>query len=251
MEEFLDALKLHYNDQQAIKLLNELSLRSQGDEFALESNENELQFCMRMYGYCKKISKISKEEGEPIDESLIQKTFYESLATGLKQGAVRLELQKTLREAKFTERELLAEVRLLMNKETDHKNKMAVNRNNVGVKEVDILNGSSGRLSKKPRDAGDSDDGMLCSAITALTSQVSELTNITKERDQEMKMLKKQVDKCMVTLAELSGEKVDSGDGGKRRFEKCDDCKRNKKFCRHCYKCKTGLHKAVDCPENH
>lgn len=120
MEEFMDALKLHYNDKQAIKLLNDLSLRSQADEFALEQNENELQFCMRMYGYCKKISKISQEEGQPIDESLIQKTFYQSLATGLKQGAVRLELQKTLREATLTERELLAEVRLLMNKELKH-----------------------------------------------------------------------------------------------------------------------------------
>jgi hypothetical protein len=172
------------------------------------------------------------------------------LASGLKQGAVRLELQKTLRDAKLTERELLAEVRLLMNKESDHKNKMAGSRNSVGVKEVDILNGSSGRFMQKPRAAGDPEDGMLCSAITALTSQVSELTNITKERDQEMKTLKKQVDKCMEKMAELSGEKSDSGDGGRKRFEKCDDCKRNKKFCRHCYKCKTGLHKAVDCPEN-
>ena len=43
------------------------------------------------------------------DESLIEKTFFESVASGLKQGAVRLELQKTLREGKLTEKELLAE----------------------------------------------------------------------------------------------------------------------------------------------
>ena len=106
-------------------------------------------------------------------------------------------------------------------------------------------------MTKKSRDAGDSDDGMLCSAITALTSQVSELTNITKERDQEMKALRSKVDKCMDRLAELSGEKTDSSSNGKKRFEKCDDCKKNRRYCRHCYICKTGLHKAVDCPENH
>ena len=66
MEEFLEALKLHYNDQQAIKLLNEMSMRSQQDEFALEKNETELEYCMRMYRYKKLISKLSNEEGKPI-----------------------------------------------------------------------------------------------------------------------------------------------------------------------------------------
>ena len=68
MEEFLEALKLHYNDQQAIKLLNEMLMRSQNDEFALEKKETELElYCMRIYGYKKLISILSKEEGQPID----------------------------------------------------------------------------------------------------------------------------------------------------------------------------------------
>ena len=160
--------------------------------------------------------------------------------------AVR-ELQKPLREGKLTEQELLAEVRLLMNKESEHQIKMAGNKKSVGVKELDILNGSSGYSQKKSHGVGDTDEGKLCSAITALTTQVSELTCITKERDQQMKSMQEKVDKCMAKLSQLSGSKADSGG---QRFKKCDDCAKNKKYCRHCFTCGSDQHKAADCPEN-
>ena len=247
MDEFIKALKLHYNGKQAMKLLNEMAKRYQGDEFAMEQNENEVQFCMRMNGYCQDISKLSAEEGDSIDQSLIQKTFYESLSTGFKQGAVRLELQKTLRDANLSVSDLLDEINLVMNKEEDHRNKRGENQKKVGVKEVDLFSGSGSRTQTKSRDIGDTDDGMLCSAITALTTQVSELTSITKERGDEMKTMKKQVEKCLARLAELSGEKEEPK---KIRFKKCDECEKNKKFCRHCYICGSGQHKFADCPEN-
>ena len=90
---FLEALQINYNEKKAFKMLNEMSRCFQNDSQALETNENEVQFCMRMFGYCDQIRKISREEGQPIDEKLILDTLYSSLSTGFKQGAVRLELQ--------------------------------------------------------------------------------------------------------------------------------------------------------------
>ena len=38
--------------------------------------------------------------------------------------------------------------------------------------------------------------------------------------------------------------------GAKFKFQKCDDCERDGKFCRHCWKCKKEGHKQAECPEN-
>ena len=145
-EEFLQALRIHYNEKKAFKMLNEMSRRYQDDGQALEPNENEVQFCMRMFGYCEQIRKISREEGQPMDEKLISETLYSSLSTGFKQGAVRLELQQTLNDCKLNNNTLLKEVTRVMNKEIEHKSKMEGDKKQgdkkqVQVNEVDILDG--------------------------------------------------------------------------------------------------------------
>ena len=61
-------------------------------------------------GYCDQICKISRGEGQPMDEKLIKDTLYSSLSTGFKQGAVRLELQQTLHDCNLDNNSLLKEV---------------------------------------------------------------------------------------------------------------------------------------------
>ena len=261
-EEFLETLKIHYNGKKSVKLLNEMSKRYQGDSLAFEKDENEVHFCMRMIGYCRQIAKVAEEENQPMDRSLIQKTFYESLATGFKQGAVRLELQKTLRDGLLTDNQLLHEINLVMNKEIEHKNKMEADKSYVEVKEVDILNGrefgntgNKGSSMEKDREGSRRDmekgEGMVFSAINALTAQVSELTTYTKTRDKEMQEMQKQLTKCWSKLGELSGEEKDKKKS-KVWFKQCENCsKANIRFCRHCFVCGADDHKIADCPENH
>ena len=253
-EDFISTLKIYYNGKQSVKLLNEMSKRYQGDQYALDKGENEVMFCMRMIGYCRQIVKLAEEEKQPMDSSLIQKTFYESLATGFKQGAVRLELQKTLRDCTLTENQLLHEVSLVMNKEIEHKAKMEADKNYVEVKEVDILNGmecGATGCRGELKAAGDSKEGMMCSAISALTAQVSELTSYTKSKDEEMKDMKKQLAQCLSKLGQLSGEgKSKQGVQKKKWLTKCENCTAgNVRICRHCFVCGKDDHKIKDCPE--
>ena len=250
----ISTLKIYYNGKQSVKLLNEMSKRYQGDQFAMDKEENEVMFCMRMIGYCRQITKLAEEEKQPMDESLIQKTFYESLATGFKQGAVRLELQKTLRDCTLTENQLLQEVAHVMNKEMEHKAKMEGDKNYVEVKEVDILNGRSSEATGcrgESKAVGDSKEGMMCSAINALVAQVSELTTYTKTKDEEIKDMKKQLAQCLSKLGELSGEAKSKPETNKKKWlTKCESCTANNvKMCRHCFFCGKDDHKIKDCPE--
>ena len=94
-------------------------------------------------------------------------------------------------------------------------------------------------------------EGMVFSAINALTAQVSELTTYTKTRDKEMQEMQKQLTKCWSKLGELSGEEKDKKKS-KVWFKQCENCtKANIRFCRHCFVCGADDHKIAECPENH
>ena len=244
-DEFLEALQIHYNEKKAFKMLNEMSRCYQNDSQALETNENEVQFCMRMFGYCDQIRKISREEGQPIDEKLIKDTLYSSLSTGFKQGAVRLELQQTLHECQLDNNALLKEVTRVMNKEIEHKNKMESDKKHVAVNEVDVLNGRE-RFPEERRSVaydkeGESKEDKMFSALTNLSHQMSELADLTKKRDAEMQELKKKLERCE---ARLSAQE-------KKPANKCPTCIAKKaRFCPHCLGCGEEGHKKNECPLN-
>ena len=248
-EEFLQALRIHYNEKKAFKMLNEMSRSYQNDAQALEPNENEVQFCMRMFGYCEQIRKISREEGQPMDEKLIADTLYSSLSTGFKQGAVRLELQQTLNDCKLDNNKLLKEITRVMNKEIEHKCKMEADKRQVNVNEVDILDGrerlSEDRGNPSHDSRGQSMEDKVFTAISNLAVQVTELSELSRKKDVEIQDLKKKFEKWESKLADQDKEKPRKG-----RFNKCATCEANRTFCNHCHKCGKTDHKIKDCPEN-
>ena len=246
-DKFLEALQIIYNEKKAFKMLNEMSRCYQNDAQALETGEDEVQFCMRMFGYCDQIRKISSEEGQPIDEQLIKDTLYSSLSTGFKQGAVRLELQQTLNNCTLDNNSLLKEVTRVMNKEIEHKSKMEGEKKHVSVNEVDILNGrdsfSDDRRGGVHEKKGESKEDKMFSVITNLSLQMSELSDLTKRRESEMEELKKKLERCEARL--------NSQD--KKPKNKCPTCEARKaRFCPHCLGCGAEGHKKNDkeCPLN-
>ena len=246
-DKFLEALQIVYNEKKAFKMLNEMSRCYQNDPQALETGENEVQFCMRMFGYCDQIRKISSEEGQPMDEQLIKDTLYSSLSTGFKQGAVRLELQQTLNNCMLDNNSLLKEVTRVMNKEIEHKSKMEGDKKHVAVNEVDILNGrdsfTEDRRSGIHDKKGESKEDKMFSAITNLSLQMSELSDLTKRRESEMEELKKKLERCEARLNAQD----------KKPKNKCPTCEARKaKFCPHCLGCGAEGHKKndKDCPLN-
>ena len=88
---FLELLKAHYMEKNANSVYNEMCAAKQ------KVGENEVTFLIRMCGLRKRVEKLSLEEGRPMESSLLRDSFFTSLATGFRQGAVRLELQSTLR----------------------------------------------------------------------------------------------------------------------------------------------------------
>ena len=181
-----------------------------------------------------------------MDEKLILDTLYSSLSTGFKQGAVRLELQQTLYDCKLDNNSLLKEVTRVMNKEIEHRSKMEGDKKHVGVNEVEILDGrvkfSGERQSGSHDKKEESKEDKMFPAISSLSLQMSELTDLTKRREADMEELKKKLERCESRLNAQGREKPEN---------KCPTCKaKNAKFCPHCLKCGGEGHKKADCTVN-
>ena len=85
-----------------------------------------------------------------------------------------------------------------------------------------------------------SSDGSLEAKMATLLGQVQHLTAQMEEYQAGA------AGKNPGASSASSGKKVSFG---KFKF-RCDDCKPDSKFCRHCLKCKKEGHKIADCPEN-
>ena len=249
---FLEVLKAHYMEKKANSVYNEMCAAKQ------KPDENEVTFLLRLCGLRKRVEKLSIEEGCPMDSSLLRDSFFSSLATGFRQGAVRLELQSTLRNQALSDRELIHEVGLVVAKEQQHLLKMAGDKGVVSVDEVDVLNGgqrcggggagAAGAANKVPETRAV--DQEILGAIKDLKVDVNR--KLTKVQD-DVQDLKTRVAQCEQRWVETAtGGPVLPVDQRNRKpvykFIKCSKCEEDGKKCFHCTICGELGHKRDSCP---
>ena len=244
---FLEVLKVHYLEKSANSVYNEMCAAKQ------KAGEDEVTFLIRMCGLRKRVEKLSLEEGRPMDNTLLKDSFFSSLATGFRQGAVRLELQSTLRNQTLSDRELIHEVGLVVAKEQQHLLKMEGAKEDVSVEEVEVLNGGN-RYGGGGRPSGGSKvpesrpvDQEILGAIADLKVDVNR--KLTKVQD-DVQDLKSRVAQCEQRWVErATGGPILPVKAKKPfKFLKCTNCEEGGKKCFHCTTCGELGHKRGDCP---
>ena len=207
------------------------------------------------------VYEVSLSEDCPPGEALVKKRFVDSCLSGLRIPTVRLEMHALLKQD-LSDPKLFEEVNQIMKRVRENEIKVGGETKSADVKSV----GSSKRRAQKQDDDWREETASKLSALATQVSKLEALMNkVALGEGQSPKLSDSAMEEKMAsllgTVQHLSAQMQEyqsggHGHGGQRngsskfKFQKCDDCERDRKFCRHCRKCKREGHKFVDCPEN-
>jgi hypothetical protein len=253
-EDFKQTLREFYNVRESQSIMDEMRDMVQGEDQPL------LKYVMSMCALRDEVFEVSSSEECPPGEALVKKRFVDSCLSGLRIPTVRLEMQALLKQ-ELSDPKLFNEINQITKRVNDNEKKVGVETKSADVKSVDV--------GKKQRTRKQQDDEWreeTAAKLTTLTTQVSKLEAIINKvavGEFQPKMSDSALEEKMTSLlgtvqhltAQMQEYQQSGGRGGNRapskfKFKKCDDCERDRKFCRHCWKCKQEGHKSSECSEN-
>ena len=193
---------------------------------------------------------VSKEEGEPLVRSAVQKKFLKALSVGLRDDSIRLQLLPVLKDDSITDQEIRTEIKKIVARNKEHEKRMEGGVSKTSAKAV----GAS-----QSKDGGD--NAALLAAVNKMSAQINELSTTQAS---EINTLKKQVEVLTKKMgSEEINRKQDGGSGGRKGgfgggkiprnlLNTCRECEAANTGirCTHCTICCKPGHKRVECPEN-
>lgn len=250
-EKFKQMLKSHYDITNATKILTELSGCIQ------EPTQGEREYMVKMMRLKNTLIIVAEEEGFHMNEERIYETFIHAVSVGLRNTAVRLELQPIL-EKRLPDEDLSWEVNKIVTRDEEHRKKMGSKNANVNLLDVEEANGGSKKKISfgGEKTAQNSKEDMILAELRNLSTDVKVLATV-KEDVQVLTTRMDGYDKRLDDLAKMvSGEKKDgetdaADNSSKSTATRCENCvKASKRWCHHCTKCGEGGHKRNSCTKN-
>jgi len=249
-EALLQILRSHLNEKDSTSFYHELTNCVQ------KSGESAQAFCLNALLLREKVAKISDEEGCPFDDFILRKRFFHTIYTGLKSQNIRMELQKTLKEATISDEDLLMEISLATANEQERLGKVRAKVEEANaiertLSESDVSNTSNSSNSSpvSAKSAGGKpsktdNENKLLLEINKLALKVDELASVKEE----IKTLKENVAENYRSNQGLPGEQKNRNNY--RKVWKCANCERKGSvFCTHCFKCGSGDHRMNFCTQ--
>ena len=261
-EEFLEMLEsLLEEEKSSSDLVLEMKSKVQ------KTDEKVEDYVLDMVNLKKQIVKESVVEGSPVGEELAWKWCSQAILEGLRHSAIRQEMRTILRKSS-TQPVLMKEVKRLVKLEEQHqlktgeedgssnanqKSKSSVKKN-ADVNHVTLPGSTYGNQNTQgdKKNAVRSNDAVTgVSGLDQLNAKLDLIVNQMVECVEVIPVVRG-LEKDMKTLQKEMKEFKDKSGGGRRIPLKCEECKRNNAFCRHCANCGEDGHKLAQClkPKN-
>ena len=264
-EDFKIFLRTHYRVRESSKIMDEMVACVQGVQQPLHN------YVMLMFAYRDEILDATKGEDEPLGDALVKRRCHDSLLSGLRKPAIRLEMQALL-QRNLPDPQLLAEVNLVMSRDEDNERKLG---KSIAKAEVKAMEAESAARRK-----ADERQEAMERNIDKLTAHVLRLEGMLKGKpsfsevkhkadtssDETVAALIAQVQHLEAQLQGFESDidkeverrltKKDGFDGILKRkfvrFNACVECDKARKRCTHCRDCGKPGHKAGDtaCEKN-
>ena len=260
-EDFKQTLREFHNVRESQSIMDEMREMVQGEDQDL------LIYVMSMCALRDEVFEVSASEDCPPGEALVKKRFVNSLLSGLRKPTVRLEMQAVLKQD-LSDPKLFNEVNQIDKRVKENEKKVGSEVHPVDVKSVDVSKKRSQRQDDAWREETAAKLESLTMQVSKLEAMLSKVAGVNASAtssdgslDAKMATLLGQVQHLTAQMEEYQAgvagknSSASSASSGKKfsfgKFKfRCDDCKPDSKFCRHCLKCKKEGHKIADCPEN-
>ena len=263
-EDFKQTLREFHNVRESQSIMDEMREMVQGEDQDL------LKYVMSMCALRDEVFEVSASEDCPPGEALVKKRFVDSLLSGLRKPTVRLEMQAVLKQD-LSDPKLFNEVNQIDKRMKENEKKVGSETHTVEVKSVDVSKKNLSRSQRQDdawRDETAAKLESLVIQVSKLEAMLNKVTGVNASAkssdgslEAKMATLLGQVQHLTAQMEEYQAGAAGKNPGassassgkkfsfGKFKF-RCDDCKPDSKFCRHCLKCKKEGHKIADCPEN-
>ena len=216
-------IRSRYQVKDSTTLLTELSNSAQ------EPKESESNYLFRLLCLKNLIVIVSRDEGIPISETMVNKKFFHALGVGLRKESIRLELQPTLNLEVAADEDLVDLLSKISARDAERRSK--VRGVNAAANSLDI-------------DAGLYDDcPTLPTNVSKEDAILAEVRNLSVKMD-ELATVKTEVKILGKRMADYERRLNNIEKGGKRgkqdnkKFSmKCQACETAKIYCNHCAKC--------------
>ena len=268
MPEFIKLLRSHFKEQDSDTALMELKGCYQAPD------QGAHDFCCRAIFLRDRLEAIAAEEGSPWTPEKLRKRLYRTIATGLKQNSIKLELQPYLSEdSALSDREFLDKVAQAEVHEEERLGK--VKNKEADIAALTLKKAGSGTSSGSGKGASAAAKSIKSAAeppewSTEIREYMKSVNVLTTKIDQLHEHASEQADRVKTLEGILKNAGLDGGSsaqgktplsgrnsgnagpqsGNKNKvIFKCPNCVANKfPYCTHCFKCCEDGHKTKDCP---
>ncbi len=276
IDDIIDFLRPHFIQKDSSVYFNELSNAMQ------KPGQTSLKFAQSLLSLKELIVELSKEEGEPLDESRLSKQVMKTLYSGIKNTNIRTEIRESCRGLNnITDFELMKIVTAASMSEEERENKFGQGKNvsQVSADTPDSVCESKSVNNKKKENLLPAQVQELKVShqkeISALKNQFEQAQVQNKANFDELKSLltascnliagqnNNQSSMCSVpnlpapnfSALQTLFPSIPQVTGTNRRSSstryKCQVCIANNAFrCFHCLCCGSGDHRMVNCPNN-
>ena len=242
-DKFNQLLKGHYDIQSATNILTDLTSCGQ------EPTQGVREYVAKMIRLKNTLTIVAEEENF-MNSDMIYETFINSVSVGLRNTAIRLELQPILLR-KLPDEDLSYEVNKIVMRDQKHRKMMGEKGVKAGANLLDV---EEINLAAQ-KNTGVTKEDIILEKLDSLGADMKTLATVKEDvkvlggrmdvHDKRLTAIEKKLG-----AANAANGDADTNPHKNKRFVKCEACEREKKWCNHCNKCGESGHKRKDCPKN-
>ena len=247
LKNILEILRSHFKEKDSASVFTEFQNAAQS------VNETSLEFILRLMCMRQKVLTLSNEEGCPYDKILLNKRFFHTMFTGLRNINIRAELRENCKnDFTLSDEKLLKFASEVIANETERNEKLNSKKSITVVNVVESeKKDTNSEIKKKKENSFMKIQELKLShekEMTALRAELAEIKSAILAKPSQNGMNSEDGKGTRNVPPYIPPHQRINRDNFSRR-KRCRKCERENVYrCFHCFLCESSEHRMFECP---